>query len=418
MIEFVNKLKIISLSKIYENMLCLLILVAPIVVYGITIESMSLRLSRLVIILLAPMLFYKIYKRPSVILRDKFLLFGMIPYTLYATLSLIWISNNPLSFGLNRLFSFYEIFFVYVAFIVADLNLEKFKKVIKMFLIGSLVPIAISVREFINNFLAFSPSQLPFPQLLIPGKYEVFKGRWNLLTDEISRSSSTYAEPTIFGCAMSLVFLLSLGIEFKERWKKVAIFVFQLLVVFSILASMAKLALIMLLIGFLVIYRKHKKTIFFSITAIAVAVIFIGKVFSHYQMDRFIMRFTTDSGHIDLMLETLIQLESINFLVGAGVGSIPAFTTNKFILSRFYENGILGLIFSIQVTLLMAKFYFYQVKHSQLEKIWNVCLGSIAAILIGLHLYDYFIYLWVWILIGALMSFYNNVKYSQIKKAN
>lgn len=411
--NFGQRVLSLNISSIFNFLFYGLILVAPIVVYGVSVKGVSLRLSRLFIILLVPIVFIKIAMKPSLILRDKFFMFAILPYAILITLSITWTRDNLFEFGLNRLASLYEVLFVYVVLIVADLSIEKFKIFIKYYLASAFLPALIALREIANNIFLFSQSQLPFNSFLIAGKYEEFRGRWNLMTDNVSRASSTFAEPTIWGSFMSTVFLFSLSIEPKTKKSTIGLRLFQLLILIGLMASVAKLAIVILVVGIILIFRKHKKSLGFLGLGAFVVMLTLYFVLQRLNLGFFLNRFTTDSGHMNLILKTIAQLESVSILIGDGIGSIPTFTTNKFILSRMYEGGLLGSIFVLQFTLLPFKILFQKKIMKDSGKIKDVCVGITFALVLGLHIYDYFIYIWFWIVIGAIMSLYNSSKYSK-----
>ena len=400
----------IEIASIFDFLFYSLVLVAPIVVYGLSIGGMSLRLSRVVICLISPFVLLKITCRPSLIFRDKFFLYAIVPFTLFTSLSILWTSDSLVSFGENRLFSLYEVLFVYIIFMVADLSAKRFQVFIKYYLLSFIIPALIAFREIANNLFRYSRTQLPFVDFLIEGKYEAFKIRSNLLTDDVSRVASTLAEPTIFGCFASTVFLMSLAIEPKNKKSLITLKFFQVIILICILASLAKLGIIILLIGVLFIYRRYLKLLKYLAVGVFLFTLLSYVVLRVTNLEYFIARFTTDSGHYDLIIKTLAQLESINLFIGAGIGSIPAFTTNKLILSRIYEGGVIGILFVLQISWLPFKVLFQKTINSENIILKDVCIGLIFSTVLGLHLYDYFIYPWFWIIVGAIMSYYNNTK--------
>lgn len=115
-------------------------------------------------------------------------------------------------------------------------------------------------------------------------------------------------------------------------------------------------------------------------------------------------RLFSDSGHVELLFKTLNQFNDVNLFIGEGVGSIPGLSTNKFLLSRIYESGLVGLLFTIVVTLLPLKFFILKGLKNKLTKIQNIYFGVLCSIVLGFHIYDNFIYLWPWIIIALSMS--------------
>ena len=204
-------------SKCYLSLFYSIILASPLVIYGISFGGFSMRISRLLIILIIPFLIAKILTKPNLILRDNFLLLGIIPYLIYTTISILWSPNVETGTGSQRLGGLFEVILLYIIFNVADLTPEKFQKFTLFYCFSTILPIYISIWQLVNNFLHFSQSEVPFEYLLIEGKYDLLEGRVFLAAEGFSRISSSFAEPTIFGCFACSVLLLSLNIDVKKR---------------------------------------------------------------------------------------------------------------------------------------------------------------------------------------------------------
>lgn len=396
----------LGISNIYKFLFYLIILAAPLVVYGVSIAGISLRFSRIFIILIIPFLLLKIWAKPSLIYRDKFFIFGILPYLIYTTISIIWAPNIEDGFAFKRLSGLYEVILVYIIFIASDLNAERFEKFVKYYVLSAIMPLGFSLWQFANNIFQFSTSELPFQNLLISGKYNDLGGRWAEVASGFSRISATFAEPTIFGSYMCSVLLLSLLVECKKNSSIITLRLFQILVFLSMMLSLSKLAILTFIVGIIMILRKQKVYLisFFMGLPLFIAISYL--LLTYYKLDFISERLLMDTGHIELIKNTLAQFENINLITGDGIGSIPLFTTNKFLLSRIYEGGVIGIIFALYVSILPFMILYQKVNNYESIKMKNVCVGVIFAVLFGMHLYDYFIYLWPWMVIGAIMSFH------------
>lgn len=400
----------------YFLLLSLIILTAPIIIYGFSIHGISLRLSRVFTILILPFLFLKIKSNLNLILRDKFFIFGILPFSIFSTLSILWTPQASFSFGLNRLAALAEVMLVYLLLIMADLNGQKFQSIVKTYLASALIPMAIGIWQSVNNLIHFSVPEVPFNSFLIPGKYEEFRDRFFTAEGGLTRITSCFAEPTIFGTFMSSVLLLSLLVEPKTKLSNFAFRIFQVLVLYCLLISLSKLAILTFAVGIIIIFRKKIKyllglglglSLFFGISYV------IFK--QHLHMEFVTRRFFTSSGHLTLFLTSMAQLTNLkgfHLFAGNGIGSIPEFSTNKFLLSRIYEGGLLGLLFAFYVSVVPFQILFLKTKNLKLDKIKNISFAVIFSVIIGFHLYDDFIYIWPWIVIGSIMSFYCHTKHS------
>jgi hypothetical protein len=399
----------IGSADIFDLLLHLFILTAPIITYGVFVFGISWRISRFFLILIIPAIIYQAKKRPQVIFRDKFLLFAVVPFLIFTSLSILWTPENSISFGYNRLATMYEVMLIYIIFIMADLNLERFLSFTKSYLISAIFPLGIGLWQIANNIFRFSTTELPFSHFLISGKYEIFKNRHAFITDEkYSRLTSCFAEPTIFGSFLASVLLLSLLIEAKDKISTITLRLFQITTLACLTLSLSKMAVIIFIFGLIIIFRKERNILSKLLAGLFLIFISIyGGIYIFAPDDYITRRLFTDSGHFILLKNTIQQLNHINLFHGAGVGSIPNFTTNKFLLSRVYEGGLVGLLFVIYVSYLPFKILFQKTDHI---KIKNVCLGLLGAILLGFHLYDNFLYIWPWIIIGLIMSLFYHLK--------
>lgn len=393
-------------KETYFNIIRLIIFTMPIVVYGTTFWGGSLRLSRFFVLLIIPLLVYNLKNSYKLLLKDKFFIFCFLPFFLYLALSLLWTPGSSIAFGLNRLGALLEILIIYVSIIIANLNVERFYIITKIYVLSSVVPLFFACWQILNNIFVFSTAQLPFISLLIPGKYEIYKDRVTyFLDDGYTRISSCMGEPTIFGSYMTSVLLLSFAIFPKTKITKIVLFSFQFIVLITIFSSLSKMAMISLLFGILIIFRKERKKLFILITSLLVFFLFVIASVIYLKGTEFIFRrLFSDSGHVELLFKTLNQFNKVNLLIGEGVGSIPGLSTNKFLLSRIFESGLIGLIFTVAVTLIPFKFFIIKGFKYKLTKIQNIYFGVICSIVLGLHIYDNFIYLWPWILIAISMS--------------
>lgn len=409
-----EKINQYAFSNLYEKLLYLMIITSPISVYGILFFGISLRLSRLCLLFLVPLLILKLIRKPNLIFRDNFFMYGFLPYIIFASFSILWAPVEVRDFSFNRIGALFEIAIIYVSFLAADLNFVKFLKAIKVYFASAFIPMLFAIWQIANNIYSFSKAQLPFQDLFIPGKYEIYKDRSTYFLDGgYSRISSTLAEPTIFGSFLSSVFLLSLLIDPSKKLNRLILRIFQFIILCCIFLSLSKMAIAMLFIGLVVIFRTNKKARLSAIAGIVIFFLILFDSFPFLKINDFIFRrLFTDSGHLNLLIETFKQLRNINLFIGEGIGSIPNFTTNKFMLSRIYETGFVGLVFSIQVSLLPLIIIRQRENNLKSALVKDIILGTLIAIIIGLHLYDSFIYIWPWIVIGLIMSFLNNLRSS------
>lgn len=404
-----------KISDIFYFLFYLLILIAPLIVYGISLGGFSLRFSRFLIILITPILLLKIILRPTLILRDNFYIISVLPYLLYTTLSIIWSKNVETGTGIERLGGLYEIVLLYTIIIVADLNVIRFEKFITYYTLSAVIPIGISFWQLANNIYNFSSSEVPFDFFLIVGKYDLLEGRVFVAGDGFSRVSSTFAEPTIFGNFMCSVLLFSFLLKYNNKIILLLLRIFQFFAFIILILSLTKLAILCFIVGMVFISRKEKifriSLIFFLFLSFVIV-----NIISYYDMLFIFDRLFENTGHVEKLEESLAMMKDGNLIFGEGIGSIPFGSFHRFVLSRVYESGIIGLLFVLSVSYIPFAIFFQKKANKKSEETKNICLGVIVAVILGLHLYDFFIHLFPWIVIGAIMSFYNSEKESILLK--
>jgi len=125
LLKKIINLSSINISSIYNFLFYSLILTTPLIVFGISMGGFSLRISRILIIFIIPLMFLKLIYNLNLLLRDKFSLYGFLPYLAYTTITALWSPNVETGTALQRLGGLYEIYMLYMIFIVADLCFKR-----------------------------------------------------------------------------------------------------------------------------------------------------------------------------------------------------------------------------------------------------------------------------------------------------
>ncbi|MEX2156184.1 MAG: hypothetical protein WD773_05035 [Gemmatimonadales bacterium] len=396
------------LTFVYDLFVHAIILTGPLVVYGVSVGGISLRFSRLLVVLSIPILLLRLFTKPSLLLRDRFLVYGLAPYLAYTSLSIFWSLKVETGGWVSRLGGLYEISILYVLLIVADLNTNRFRRFVHMYLVSAIIPMLVSGWQLANNLYQFSPSELPFDQFVIAGHYEELEGgRYFVVAQGFSRISATFAEPVIFSTFVCSVLLLSLLLHPKSGGGRAALRVFQLAALIIIVLGISKLSLISLTIGLVVIVKRQKR----AAPLLAAYMLVLGGIFvllSYYGLVSVFERLLSGSGHYELLIETLRTMRHSDLILGQGIGSVPFGSFHRFVLSRVYESGVVGLIFVGFVTAFPFQMLLQTTTSAKSREINGICVGVLFAVVFGLHAYDFFIHLWPWTVMGAMMSFYNS----------
>lgn len=404
----------ISEDKLYRLLFSSLILAAPLIVFGFYLGGMSIRLSRVLVLLMLPALLVRFAKKPTLFMRDGFLIVCFAPYLIYTTLTTVWSADVATGTTYSRLGGLYEIFAIYLIMIGADLNPSRYARFIRVYVASAVVPLGFAVWQLANNLFQFSASELPFQDYLIEGKYEELEGRYFVASEGISRMSATFAEPVIFSTYLASVILFSFLIKPQSSIVRALMTLFRAVACLVLMLSISKLALLSITIGLFVITLSHRNYLKFLAFVVG---LFLIMLLVLWQLDLVFLleRLTTETGHLELLYQTLGIMEHANLIFGEGIGSIPYGSFHRFVLSRVYESGLMGLYFVVFVTVLP----FFLRDHStdrSLREVTNISRAVLIALLFGLHSYDFFIHLWPWIVIGAVASFNNSM--SQYRSAD
>jgi hypothetical protein len=320
-------------------------------------------------------------------------------------MSVIWAPDQKEA-GI-RLFALFEMVLVYVAIIVANFDALGFVRIIKCYVLSAVLPVMFSLWQLANNLFKFSSSSLPFISYLIPEKYMVLEATYFHAGLGFSRLSSTFAEPNIFGGYLCSVLLLSLLLVAKNTISIVVLRMFQILLFFIIVLTISKSALISLFIGVFIISIKLKRFKDLLVYVLILFLIMFGVMMYSGYFSIF-GRFLSTTGHPEYISARMLELLQHNYLIGVGIGSISNNSTHIFVLSRIYETGFIGLLFSILVTLIPLNIYRLKSENYNSYTMKIVFTGVSLALVFGLYVYDYFVHMFTWVVIGLVMSFYNS----------
>lgn len=396
-----------SIERLHEKLIYAYIFTVPIVVYGFSIAGISINLSRLVLFLSIPTVGTLLLRRLEKIKSDNFLIYALIPFVIYSLISLMWTPVDRKAFGFSRFLGLCEIIFIYLSFLVMNIDLNKIKVLFKVFVMSAFVPLLFGLWQLANNVFLFSKAQLPFQEFFISGKFEMFKNRELYFLDgNLTRISSVFAEPTVFGLFLATALLITLEINPFIIKKKMMIRFLQLALFVFLILTLSKLGILTFFVGLILIGRKNiKKTIGIVAIVVSVGISFLF-IMNFFSTSSFISkRFLTGSGHLLLITNTFKEVMNVDLFFGEGVGGIPRFTTNKFLLSRAYETGIIGVAFTAIITYLPIHFRNISKLAHENESIGDLCFVLMVTTIFSFHLYDNFIYPAPWIVIGIINSY-------------
>ena len=393
-----------TLQLLYRLVFSVYLISLPLLVYGVSVSGFSVRFSRIILLLVIPLVALKFWYRPALILRDKFFLLALVPYLIYTSISISWSPNVETGTGIQRLGGLYEVVLLYLACAAADMRSRDFPFYAAVMTVSSICPVFTALWQLANNFLHFSPHELPFPSLVIEGKYtEVVEGRYFVAASEFSRLSGTFAEPVIFASFLCTVLFLSLGLRPLGRCARMLLFAYRCLIVVIITFALSKLALLCLFLGFAYLAR-HNVRILLSLLFLPVALLVIVWLMSMLGFGEIFDRLRSESGHYELLVETLGLFDAFAIVVGNGIGSVPYGSFHRFVISRIYESGLVGLYFVVALSIFALAAAFRRARDENDRRVRDACGAAVLSILFGLHVYDYFIHLSTWAVLGVVAS--------------
>ena len=371
-----------------------LIVFAPLLIYGVDIYGINMRISRLIFLIFAPVLAIAICRAPEKIAVDKLFMLVLLPFYTYSLMSVLW--SNDFNGYLNRMAMLTEVNLIYIYVRYAGSSEVNSQHILNAYIYSAILPILIAYWQLSNVIFRFDISEVPFISLLIPEKYNNLEsyGAFGSL-DGFSRLSSSFGEPNMFAGYLSTIILLSFLFSARNRTQKNVLLFIQISAIMMLILTVSKSGILSFAIGYTIIALKIKKfRHWFKYIVIVLSAILIGLAMQGF--DDALNRFTDDTGHVDFMMEVLDSMSNINLFIGEGFGSYEFGSSHRFILTRIYEGGFFGLLFSIVLSLfpiaILCKIR--NTKKTNEEKI--IVLAASVSIILGLNLYDYFIHLFPW----------------------
>lgn len=325
---------------------------------------------------------------------------------------------------------------ILIIYLGLKIDKEKVSKIFKAFFIGWILNFVQTINILLYTFdLSSNPmigsflvDQIKYPRLTLSDNSSfayLYSG--DDLLPSFFRSFGLIGEPSIFGIYAAMFFAILYYIPKKylpnlfSHIPKYLLYFFGLL---QCLLSISKSAIILVI--FFIIFINYKKFFeFLSNLRISIKslffflIVFLVAIFALNANNSFLNflleRLTSDSGHIGHLSYTVTSSLSNNILklfLGDGLGVHQS--SHRFFISQFREGGLIGLIFSFNITFLFIKhiieankkvFFFNKIQKTNSFK-------NISACLAGMLLLSFLIYdplnqpiLWVTLIVSVLLFF-------------
>ena len=108
------------IDSAFDVLIVFLMITSPLIVYGTNMFGLSVRFSRVILLVILPLALFRLLKKPHIFIRDKFFIFTMLPFLIYSLFSLLWVGD--LFAGILRFGGLIEIYLYYLIMMSADLN--------------------------------------------------------------------------------------------------------------------------------------------------------------------------------------------------------------------------------------------------------------------------------------------------------
>lgn len=371
-----------------------LIIFSPLLIYGIDIYGINVRISRLIVLVSAPLLAVAVFREPVKLAVDKLFILIFLPFYAYSLMSLLW--STEFSGYMNRMAMLTEVYLIYIYIRYAGSSNDNNSYILNAYVYSAILPILIAYWQISNVIFRFDATEVPFASLLIPEKYNNLEsyGAFGSL-DGFSRLSSSFGEPNMFGGYLSTIILVSFSFIIRNKFQKNVLLFIQISAIMMLVLTVSKSGILSFAIGYAIIALKIKKfRYWFKYIVATLAAMLIGLTMQGF--DDALNRFLDDTGHVDFMMGVLDSMSNINVFIGEGFGSYAFGSSHRFILTRIYEGGFFGFLFSIVLSIIPIVILFNVKNTNKINEKKIIVLAASVSVIIGLNLYDYFIHLFPW----------------------
>jgi hypothetical protein len=379
----------------------LFLLTSPLIVYGITFCGINIRFSRLFLILAALNIFCLRLSFNKVLIIDYFNSLIVI----FAFCGLLW--TPSVSQWVVKFFGFLECILIYYLTTLYCVDKNSLVRAVLCYLYSSFFVVFVCLWQLYNLLTSnIDAKAIPFAGIAMLNYYE----RLNDLSafgiaGNISRLSGPFNDPNMLAGYISSIVLLLTTLFLKRISQikyKYLICCYYCFLVFILMLTFSKSGLLSFLAGML--------TLAFLGRAFRVLLMFIAVAVASYLIYLFFPEMVDarisagDSGHLEFMEQTLHSLYSLplnDLLLGSGFGGAEQTSTHRLLFTLVAELGIFGLLYWLLISTRTAYilFYGYCIKNKSNSKLLAVSLiASLVSIIVGLNLYDYFLYPFVWII--------------------
>lgn len=394
------------------------LITSPLIVYGIQIPyAANLRFARIFLMLCAFATIAHIVTRPFVRSVVRITTFEVVIafVSIYALLSNLW-SADEVAWS-KRFWGWLECIFIYFSALWFCQDKNSLEKAIRVYIFSGLFVLYVCYWQFLNVWTGnFQEVGVPFPQLALLDFYTRMQssGAFGVALGaigDISRLAGTFNDPNILaGYLSSLFCLLTIASNSKRSLTitSVIYYVFLLGTTVAIFLTFSKSGLIATTLGVLIIVSQgslSRKIRVFTIGLLLIVGALVFVIFPEMVATRLE---AGDSGHIRFVVGTLEEFYergALELLRGDGFGSV---STHRLSMTLFSELGIVGILLWSNITLFPYQVYRrvrIAKRRGETASMEVGLLGAAVCIVVGVNLYDYMMYPFIWIVFGFCGAF-------------
>lgn len=383
------------------------LITSPLIVYGIHLPVANLRFARLFILLVIFLYIVFVVLRPFARLGVKITTFEIVVafVSIYALLGILW--SDEALWG-KRFWGWIECIAIYFSVLWFCQHKRALEIAIRIYILSVFFVLYVCFWQF-SNALAGNIDlvAVPFSQFAILDFYDRLHSSGAFgIAGNVTRLSGPFNDPNMLaGYLGSLLCMLTISMSSRRTItiSNVTYYTFFFVTAAALLLTFSKSGLIAMTLGILIIISQGRlsgelRLIIVSLFLVAGTMVLL--VFPEMITVRIE---AADSGHIQYLEEVLTDISKSaigELLRGGGFGIA---STHRLVTTLFAELGIVGILLWTVMTLFPYQLYkrvFISIRRKEDASMGLGLLGAVVCIAVGVNLYDYMMYPFVWIIFG------------------
>lgn len=420
-------------SLVTKSLFYMFLLTSPLSVYGLGSGVINYRFSRIFLVLTVfAIVIERLPKMNNLLFKLRPFEYFVCIYCFLAFLSALYVPNYG-TFA-TRFFGLIEC--ILILYVVRIFTHEEgcWLKSVQIYLLSSITVLLASLYQIVNIFRGtLYATPLPFPSIVLLTRFPQLKNwtYFGAITGGAIRVSSTFGEPNILAgyCASLIPFAIVIFLISNKnkmiRWRSFLNLFILLGLVVMVIASVSKSGFLSMVMGILLTFKftfmklsaKQRRWAGIVLIFIVACCVLYGLQFIDLIANRLSLG---DSGHIEYSLNAWNEISDGSWLWGKGYGENWGGSAHAIVLTALVELGLLGGILVVMMTIQPLRYVKYLSRLSSRMNydpqvsnylfLMSASLASFVAIVLGLHIYDYWIHPFTWISISLFMSLVSHIQ--------